>query len=171
MMPISTSTSHPQPIAVALKLRSKLQEWGRKQGLWVIMHINADDAWEFFIWDPKTRTQSTDFPEKIRAAIEKYKSDVDAYVARERESAGRADSRASQHPRRLGSSVTLPPPYPTRDGGLGSDCNGGVWSVSPIKGSANAASGNGTVAAGRGGNADFSGFSGERKRSKVDFIA
>ena len=66
-------------IGEGYRLHMAIVEWGRKHGVWAYRVVTATDAW-FEIWDPKAKTLSRNFPEKIRGAIASNAEALKAYA-------------------------------------------------------------------------------------------
>ena len=66
-------------VAEGRRLHMAIVDWGRKHGVRAYRVLTATDAW-FEIWDPKTKTISRNFPEKIEAAIASNAEALKAYA-------------------------------------------------------------------------------------------
>ena len=140
-------------IKVAKKLHRAIVGWGAKRGLLAYRVVTATDSF-FEIFDPNSRKISYDFPEKIKASINKYQAEIKVYAD---------ETREMDHPLGVGSFSTIERRAPKRRGGHTCDCNGEMRSDSPIKRDINitqAGSGSQTKSA----------RDGSMNRLKVDFL-
>lgn len=78
-MTVSYSDRQRRLIDEGYRLHMAIVEWGRKHGVWAYRVLTATDAW-FEIWDPKAKTLSRNFPEKIRGAIASNAEALEAYA-------------------------------------------------------------------------------------------
>ena len=74
-----TSDRQRRLVNEGYRLHMAIVEWGRKHGVWAYRVLTATDQW-FEVWDPKTKTLSRNFPEKIRGAIESNTDALKAYA-------------------------------------------------------------------------------------------
>ncbi len=78
-MTASISDRQQRLVAEGRRLHMAIVDWGRKHGVRAYRVLTATDAW-FEIWDPKTKTLSRNFPEKIKAAIASNAEALKAYA-------------------------------------------------------------------------------------------
>lgn len=74
-----TSDRQRRLVNEGYRLHMAIVEWGRKHGVWAYRVLTATDQW-FEVWDPKAKTLSRNFPEKIRGAIASNAEALKAYA-------------------------------------------------------------------------------------------